>query len=73
MELEQDRRNAHIIAKAILLGYNIELEGRNRVSGVTWYNLQLPNGEWLIEHGLPIAFPSRYLAALRALSLSGVL
>ena len=71
MELPQDRRNAHIIAKAILLGYNIELEGVGIAA--TWYNLQLPNGDWLQDHGLPAAFPSRYLAALRALHLSGVL
>jgi len=71
MELEQDRRNAHIIAKAILLGYNIELEGHTKTT--TWYNLQLPDGDWLCEDGLPVAFPSRCLAALRALHLSGVL
>ena len=72
MELEQDRRNAHIITKAILLGYNIEPESVG-VGNVYWYNLQLPDGSWLIKDGLPMAFPSRYLAALRALDLSGVL
>lgn len=72
MDLPQDRRNAHTIAKAILLGYNIDLEGVG-VNGVTWYNLRLPDGMWLIKDGLPAAFPSRYLAALRALDLSGVL
>ena len=72
MELEQDRRNAHTITKAILLGYNIEIEGVG-TNGTTWYNLQMPNGSWSITDGLPTVFPSKYLAALRALDLSGVL
>ena len=55
------------ITKAIMMGYNIELEGGD------WFNLQLPNGEWLIVDGLPMSFKGQHRAALHALKLAGVL
>lgn len=65
---EQKRKErAVLITKALLLGYTIGEEG------VSFYNLCLPSGEWLLEDGLPVAFPLSWCAAQHALVLSKVL
>jgi len=57
---------AALVTKAILLGYHMEVEGGD------WWNLQLPNGDWLLEDGLPKTFKGAWRAAKEALKLSGV-
>lgn len=67
---EWERREV-MITKALLLGYNIALEGARKHD--TWFHLQLPDGSWLLHEGLPKAFRARWLAAKHALILAGVI